>query len=384
MSVKPTAKAKEIIEEINILRSNPPLYAKKVEEYSKYFTDKAIKLPNFNIKIMTQEGAAPYLETIEYLRGKEKVNELIPSKALCEIAKEVFDNMKNSETGEIDEELYSNTIDKYGSFNGKFTRAVDLGGFTSEQIVINFLVCDGDPERSQREPILGTGLNKIGVAFGRDNANSTICILLTCTEFNNIKDPDDVMIFKDSEEEEKEKLEKEKAEKERLEKEKIEKEKIEKEKAEKEKAEKEKLEKEKIEKEKKEEENLAKEKERIEKERLEKEKLEKEKLEKEKAEKEKKEKEKKEEEKKKKELTKKKYEVNNNENKGEPINIFKLKKKNQITHAVPKDKLPEGVASMTFSDTIVIEGGKRYKIITYNKVMLDGTKKTEEVKQCLD
>ena len=51
---------------------------------------------------------------------------------------------------------------------------------------------------------------------------------------------------------------------------------------------------------------------------------------------------------------------------------------------MPKDKLPEGVASMTFSDTIVIEGGKRYKIITYNKVMLDGTKKTEEVKQCLD
>ena len=282
MSVKPTAKAKEIIEEINILRSNPPLYAKKVEEYSKYFTDKAIKLPNFNIKIMTQEGAAPYLETIEYLKGKEKVNELIPSKALCEIAKEVFDNMKNSETGEIDEELYSNTIDKYGSFNGKFTRAVDLGGFTSEQIVINFLVCDGDPERSQREPILGTGLNKIGVAFGRDNANSTICVMLTCTEFNNIKDPDDVMIFKDEEDEkeqlekekaEKERLEKERLEKERLEKEKIEKEKLEKEKAEKEKAEKERLEKEKLEKEKvekkkKEEENLAKEKKRLEKERL--------------------------------------------------------------------------------------------------------------------
>ena len=120
MSVKPTAKAKEIIEEINILRSNPPLYAKKVEEYSKYFTDKAIKLPNFNIKIMTQEGAAPYLETIEYLKGKEKVNELIPSKALCEIAKEVFDNMKNSETGEIDEELYSNSTICGGENNAIF------------------------------------------------------------------------------------------------------------------------------------------------------------------------------------------------------------------------------------------------------------------------
>ena len=203
MSMKPTAKPKEIIEEINKLRSNPPLYAKKVEEYSKYFTDNIIKLPNLNIKIQTQEGPAPYLETVEYLKGLEKVNELIPSKALCEIAQEFADNVKDSETGEIDEELYSNTIDKYGSFNGKFTRAVDLGGFTSEQIVINFLVCDGDTERSQREPVLGTGLNKIGIAFGKHNVYSTVCVLFTCTEFQNTKDPDDTMIFIDPEEEEK-------------------------------------------------------------------------------------------------------------------------------------------------------------------------------------
>ena len=70
--------------------------------------------------------------------------------------------------------------------------------------------------------------------------------------------------------------------------------------------------------------------------------------------------------------------------KGETTNIFKLKKKIYSYEAVPKDQLPEGVASMTKSDTIVIEGGKRYKKIIYNKVMLDGSKKTEEVKQCLD
>ena len=424
MSVKPTAKPKEIIEEINKLRSNPPLYANKVEEYSKYFTDNIIKLPNLNIKIQTQEGPAPYLETVEYLKGLEKVNELIPSKALCEIAQEFADNVKDSETGEIDEEIHEQIIDKHGSFTGRFTRAMDFGGFTSEQVVINFLVCDGDTERSQREPVLGTGLNKIGIAFGKHNVYSTVCVLVTCTEFQNTKDPDDTMIFIDPEEEEKkekERLEKEKLEKERLEKEKLEKESLEKERLEKERLEKERLEKERLEREKaereKKEQTLAdeKEKERLEKERLEKERLEKERLEKErlerekaerekaerekaereKAEKEKAEKEriarekkekeekKKEEEKKTKEVTKKKYGVVNT-SKGETTNIFKLKKKIYSYEAVPKDQLPEGVASMTKSDTIVIEGGKRYKKIIYNKVMLDGSKKTEEVKQCLD
>ena len=434
MSVKPTAKPKEIIEEINKLRSNPPLYANKVEEYSKYFTDNIIKLPNLNIKIQTQEGPAPYLETVEYLKGLEKVNELIPSKALCEIAQEFADNVKDSETGEIDEEIHEQIIDKHGSFTGRFTRAMDFGGFTSEQVVINFLVCDGDTERSQREPVLGTGLNKIGIAFGKHNVYSTVCVLVTCTEFQNTKDPDDTMIFIDPEEEEKkekERLEKEKLEKERLEKEKLEKERLEKERLEKERLEKERLEKERLEKERlerekaereKKEQTLAdeKEKERLEKERLEKERLEKERLEKErlerekaerekaerekaerekaereKAEKEKAEKEriarekkekeekKKEEEKKTKEVAKKKYGVVNT-SKGETTNIFKLKKKIYSYEAVPKDQLPEGVASMTKSDTIVIEGGKRYKKIIYNKVMLDGSKKTEEVKQCLD
>ena len=375
MSKQATAKPKEIIEEINKLRENPSLYAKKVEEYSTYFNDKIFKLPNLNIKIQTQEGAAPYIETVEYLKTKEKINTLIPSKALCEIAQEIADNLVDSETGEIDEELHEQIIDKHGSFSGKFTRAMDFGGFTSEQVVINFLVCDGDVDRTQREPLLGEGLKKIGVAFGKHNIYRTICVLVTCSEFNNTKDPDDLMVFRDPEEEkaEKERLEKEKAEKERLEKEKAEQERLEKEKAEKEKEEQKALDEEK-----------EKEKKRIEEEKRIKEEAERKKKEEEKKKKEEAERKKKEEEeKKKKEPVKKKYEVTNN-NKGETTNIFKLKKKIYAYETVPKDQLPEGVASMTKSDTIVIEGGKRYKKIIYNKVMLDGTKKTEEVKTCLD
>ena len=385
MSVKPTAKIKEIIEEINLLRSDPPLYAKKIEEYSHYFTNNIIKIPNINVKILTQEGPAPYLETVEYLKGLGKVNELIPSKALCEIAQEIADNLVDSETGEIDEELHEQIIDKHGSFSGKFTRAMDFGGFTSEQVVINFLVCDGDVDRTQREPLLGEGLKKIGVAFGKHNIYRTICVLVTCSEFNNTKDPDDLMVFRDPEEEkaEQERLEKEKAEQERLEKEKAEKERLEKEKAEQERLEKEKAEKEKEE-QKALDEEKEKEKKRIEEEKRIKEEAERKKKEEEKKKKEEEERKKKEEEeKKKKEPVKKKYEVTNN-NKGETTNIFKLKKKIYAYETVPKDQLPEGVASMTKSDTIVIEGGKRYKKIIYNKVMLDGTKKTEEVKTCLD
>ena len=427
MSTKPTAHPKEIIDEINKLRANPSFYARKVEEYTHYFTDDIIKLPNINVKIQTQEGSAPYFDTIEYLKNKENKNSLTPSKALCEIAQEICDMVFDSETGEIDESLHEKIIDKHGTFNGKFTRAMDFGGFTSEQIVINFLVCDGDEDRTQREPLLGEGLNKIGVAFGKHKIYSTVCVLVTCTEFNNTKDADDVMIFKDVPQDnnklntekierdkleqkkiERDRLEKEKIEKEKLKKEKLEKERLEKERIEREKEERERKEREKEERERKERENKEKEKQKLaedkrkeeEKRRMdeekkkeeEKRKKEEEKKKREEEEKKKKDiekrkleedKKKKEEEKKKKEAIKKKYEPVTDK-KQEPTNIFKLKKKIYAYETVPKDQLPEGVASMTKSDTIVIEGGKRYKKIIYNKVMLDGTKKTDEVKECLD
>jgi hypothetical protein len=60
------------------------------------------------------------------------------------------------------------------------------------------------------------------------------------------------------------------------------------------------------------------------------------------------------------------------------------KKKFYAVNNVDKDELPEGVFSMTTRDTIIIEGGKRYKKIIINKVILDGSKVTEEVKECLD
>ena len=185
-----TAHAKEILEEINKLRANPAAYADRVQEYISYFTDKTMKIPGINVQVRTQEGDAPYKETVEFLKAQEPVNPMTPSKGLCQIAQEILDKVVDSETGEIEEDETERIIDSHGTFSGKFTRAMDFGGFTSEQIVINFLVCDGDPERTQREPLLGKGLQKVGVAYGKHNIYSTICVLVSCTEFTNTKEND--------------------------------------------------------------------------------------------------------------------------------------------------------------------------------------------------
>ena len=327
MSITPTANPKGIIEEVNILRSDPKKYSEKLERYKTYFTGDIIQIPEIDVEISTQEGEVPYTETIEYLKKQESVEKLIPSKALCEIAQEILDKVVDSETGEIEEAEAEKIIDRHGNFSGKFTRAMDFGGFTSEQIVINFIVCDGDPERTQRDPLLGKGLTKVGVAFGKHNIYSTGCVLVSCTEFES-NNNDDTPIFKnitfsidDENEEEKKRKEEEK---------------------EREKA---------IEEGKRKEEEKKKEEEK-----------------------------RKEKAKKKEGGVRKKLSITNQNG-----DLFKLPKKKFFSYnSVEKEQLPEGVASMTTRDTIVIEGGKRYKKIIINKIMIDGTKTTEELKECLD
>jgi hypothetical protein len=348
MSTNPTANVKGIIEEVNILRSDPKKYSDKLERYKTYFTDDIIQIPEIDVQVSTQEGVVPYTETIEYLKKQEPVEQLTASRALCEIAQEILDKVVDSETGEIEESLVEKIIDSHGNFSGKFTRAMDFGGFTSEQIVINFIVCDGDPERTQRDPLLGKGLTKVGVAFGKHNIYSTVCVFVSCTEFES-NNSDDTPIFKDvkfsiddENESEEEKKRKEKEEKEREKKKEKEYEK-------------------KKEKEEKEREKAIEEGKRREEEK-------------------KKEEQKRREEAKKKEGVRKKLSITNQNG-----DLFKLPKKKFFAfNSVEKDQLPEGVVSMTTRDTIIIEGGKRYKKIIINKVLVDGTTTTEEVKECLD
>ena len=331
MSTTPTANVKGIIEEVNILRSDPKKYSDKLERYKTYFTDDIIQIPEIDVQVSTQEGVAPYPETIEYLKNQEPVEQLTASRALCEIAQEILDKVVDSETGEIEESVVEKIIDSHGNFSGKFTRAMDFGGFTSEQIVINFIVCDGDPERTQRDPLLGKGLTKVGVAFGKHNIYSTVCVFVSCTEFES-NNSDDTPIFKDvkfsiDDENEREEEKKRKVKEEK----------------EKEKA---------IEEGKRREEQK------------------------------KKEEQKRREEAKRKEGggARKKLSITNQNG-----DLFKLPKKKFFAfNAVEKDQLPEGVVSMTTRDTIIIEGGKRYKKIIINKVLVDGSTVTEEEKQCLD
>ena len=181
----------DLIMEINLLRTNPKKYAKTISKYMNYFKGKLLCLPESNAGIQTEEGVEAFKEAVDFLNKQPKIEPLKPSKGLCRIAEDFISIYQKPESGDLANKDMEEIINKYGAFDGSFSRAMDFGGETPEMAIINLVVSDGDPSRGQRESLLSTEIKRIGVANGKHDTYRHCSAIITCTEFENTFDKDD-------------------------------------------------------------------------------------------------------------------------------------------------------------------------------------------------
>ena len=151
----------DLIMEINLLRTNPKKYAKTISKYMNYFKGNLLCLPDTNAGIQTEEGVEAFKEAVDFLNKQENLEPLKPSKGLCRIAEEFIAIYQKPDSGELANKDMEDIINKYGSFSGSFSRAMDFGGETAEMAIINLVVSDGDPSRGQRESLLSNEIKKV-------------------------------------------------------------------------------------------------------------------------------------------------------------------------------------------------------------------------------
>ena len=185
----------DLAKEINSLRTNPKKYSEKVKSYTKYFKGKILKLPGTNAGIKTEEGVNAYNETINFLLKQPPIEPLELSKGMCKIASDLLYEVQNLDPNDINSIDMEKIISKYGNFYGNFARAIDYGGENAEQVMVNLLVSDGDPSRSQRESLLSNDLRKVGVANGKHDFYRHCSVIVSCTKFENTKDKNDFVDF---------------------------------------------------------------------------------------------------------------------------------------------------------------------------------------------
>ena len=181
----------QLVNKINEFRSNPQGYAKKINEYVSYFKGKVLRIPGSNSGIRTEEGAAAYIEAAEFLANQEGIFPLEPSKGLGRICADFMKEAKTADPEEIGNIDLEGIIKRYGRFTNNLNRAMDFGGEDPEQVLINLIVCDGDPNRGNRESLLSKDLHKIGIANAKHDTYRYCTLIISCTDFINTYDDDD-------------------------------------------------------------------------------------------------------------------------------------------------------------------------------------------------
>ena len=186
---------KKLLDEINKVRKNPKAFAGKLLGYKQYFEGNFLVLPGSDAKVETQEGFKVYEEAANILKSTAPLPELTPSKGLGKISADFFEKIKETDPDNIGDIDLNSIIAKYGSFSGIFENIIEFGNNSPKLIVTNCIVCDGDPERENRNILLSKDLLKVGMAFGVHVTYGYCTIIISCTEFKNVDNSNDLDVM---------------------------------------------------------------------------------------------------------------------------------------------------------------------------------------------
>ncbi|MDR0998958.1 MAG: hypothetical protein LBL70_07810, partial [Treponema sp.] len=166
-----TAIEKDVILEMNKVRTNPKKYAELyIQPLLRYYSGKNYSVPG-QITIVTQEGTAAVNNCITALSKVSVVGVLNPERGLSFAAKDhVIDQSRTGQTGHngSDRSTPEIRMKRYGTFSSSWTLGENIayGETTGRDIVCGLLIDDGVPSRGHRTNIMNRAFAQTGVSSG--------------------------------------------------------------------------------------------------------------------------------------------------------------------------------------------------------------------------
>ena len=160
---------KEIILEINKLRTDPKRYAEDyIAPLAKKYDRRLLYYPG-DQPILTKEGVNALYECVRDLKRQQPLSIIYPSEGLTRAARDhVNDQSKTGQTGHqgSDRSNMRNRLELYGQWQVRIAENIAYGGKTAQQIVIYLLIDDGVHDRGHRKNFLNPDFRMVGVATG--------------------------------------------------------------------------------------------------------------------------------------------------------------------------------------------------------------------------
>ena len=172
---------KEIIHEMNKVRTNPKVYAQYIRQHRAYYSSDGslIERPG-EIPIRTKEGFKAVDECIAELENAQPVGILQPEEALSKAS--VLLAQYQSETGERghvgpDGMSMKQRIEQFGDSNRWIAENCSYGNNDARRIVIQLLIDDGVASRGHRENMLNAKYVNCGVSINTHPVYRYLCVI---------------------------------------------------------------------------------------------------------------------------------------------------------------------------------------------------------------
>ncbi len=175
-----------IVEEHNLVRTNPLAYAAHLREFRGFFDGNLIRIPGSATAILTREGVSAVDEAIDFLTAAEPAPALEESEGMSRGATDhVEDQGPSGDTGHdgSDGSTPGERMDRHGSWNMIFAKNLAYGPQTARDVVMGLIIDDGVPDRGHRRNIFDPRLLVIGVACGPHEIYRSMCVIDYAGEF---------------------------------------------------------------------------------------------------------------------------------------------------------------------------------------------------------
>jgi uncharacterized protein YkwD len=177
---------KDVVLETNMARSDPKKYAELyIQPKLQYFKGKRYAEPG-QAFVSTVEGTTVVEECVAEMSKMEPVGILTPEKGLSLSAKDhAIDQGKTGETGHVgsDKSDPFDRIERYADSLSTAGENIAYGPTTGHDIVVQFLIDDGVPDRSHRVNLLKSDFTQAGIAFGTHPKFRAMCAITYAADY---------------------------------------------------------------------------------------------------------------------------------------------------------------------------------------------------------
>ena len=175
----------QVLNEINFARMHPDEFLEKLEElYSTIRNDNCLYVEGVPFLYTNLRGSLE--DAIDFLSKQKPLPGLVYNKTITQACDYLLDELIIHDGLDDDESnKYSleNRLSKFGEPFGETYELIDYGMFDPEFIVINFILCDGETQKYERNVIFNPRIKCLGIASSILPSDKICTVINFCEEF---------------------------------------------------------------------------------------------------------------------------------------------------------------------------------------------------------